>query len=640
TVYLSARAASILGQGETDQVHPGGAMHALLHPDDVGEWHARMRAHFKHRTPYRQELRLRRPDGLWQWVAARGEATFAGDRAVRMAGTLSDIQARKEAEQRLVESERRLALAMRATSDGVIEFVVGHDHAWCSARTAAILELEEIPDGGVVPWTRVIVGQPPSEVVRQQAALASSLATGAVYDVTIQRQRLDGSTQWLRVRGFPDRTTEGADVRFVASISDITADVAAQVALRASEARLWQAQKMDALGTLASGIAHDFNNLLAVILGYVEVGLAGQPTGLADRALREIGVAGRRARDLVGQMLSFSRQSESAGAIGGPGAAVAAAIEETTHYVAATKTPQVAVTVTIADDVPPVAVDDSALQQVLLNLAMNGVHAMRERGGVLTLGADIVATDDPLDGGSRELSPGRYVRLRVSDTGCGIPPELLDRVVEPFFTTKSHGEGTGLGLSVVHGVVSSSGGAMRIRSAVGAGTTVELLLPVAAGVADERPMPTTDPFGAPIDGHVLVVDDDPAVADVTAERLRLAGCRVTVRLDAASALEVLAAIDANEGRERHDAGPDPVHLVLADWSMPEHSGEWLLARIRERWPALPVALMSGHRSAEGTARVLAAGGVALLEKPVEPAALAAVLRRHGTPTADTAAAGA
>jgi len=410
-------------------------------------------------------------------VRIRGEATFADDRAVRMAGTITDIHARKIAELRLQESERRLALAMRATSEGVFEFVLGEDRIWCSSRSAEILELDEIPDGGVVPLVRAVVGQSEADVARQRAALEESLATGRPLDVTVSRSTLPGQLRWLRVRAFPDRDAGSDRVRVVGSIADVTADVAARDALRASEARVWQAQKLDALGTLASGMAHDFNNLLAVVLGYAEVGLAAGPGGLAERALTEIGVAGRRARELVGRLLSFARRADAPPPADGHAASVAEAADQTRSFLAATQTPGVVLASAVAPDLPLVAVEAGALQQAMLNLVLNALHAMRAGGGTLTIGADRLDAAVPFDAGSHELPAGEYVRVRVSDTGCGIPLDLLDRVVEPFFTTKPYGEGTGLGLSVVHGIVSAASGAIRITSVPDAGTTVELTLP-------------------------------------------------------------------------------------------------------------------------------------------------------------------
>ena len=482
-VFLSPRTAEIIGHGPEESLRPGVAMYALLHPSDLAEWRRRIGAHFRTRVPYRQELRVRRPDGSWQWVRVRGEATFVNGRAIRMAGTVTDIRARKEAELRLAESERRHALALRATSDGIFEFIQGQDHLWCSPRTAEILELDEFPQGGMVPWSRAVAGQAPEDVARQQAAQRESFASGVPYDVTMARTRLDGSTQWLRVRAFPDLEADGGEVRLVGSISDITADVAARQALRASEARVWQAQKMDALGTMASGIAHDFNNLISVILGYVEVGLSVHPEGLPDRALREIGVAGRRARDLVAQILSFSRRHVPASP-GSDSASVPEAIRETRQFLAATPEPGVTVVEDVADDLDRVAMDPGALQQVLLNLAMNAMHAMRAGGGTLTLGAAAFASRSVVEAGTAVLPAGRYVRLTVRDTGVGIPHELLDRVFEPFFTTKAQGEGTGLGLAVVHGLVLSAGGAVQLASTVGQGTTVDLTLPVVGAPPD------------------------------------------------------------------------------------------------------------------------------------------------------------
>lgn len=477
-LFLSARAAEIIGRASRDDVVPAADVAAQLDPDDFAQWKVRLRAHFTARTPFKLEVRVHRGGGAWHWVRVLGQATFEGGRAVRMAGAIIDVQDRKTTQLRLEQSERRHELALRATSDGIFEFVNGRETVWCSARSAEILELDEIPNGGEVPWLRAITGQSPDDVQRQRDALAESLATGRPYDLTLSRMKLDGTTQWLRVRAFPDPGSAPGEVVCVGSISDITADVAAREALRASEARLWQAQKMDALGTFASAVAHDFNNLISVIQGYVEVGLSARPEGMPAQALQEIGVASRRARELLGQVLSFSRRGGGAGrALDSAAASVPAAIRETRQLLASTGSVEITVTETVADALPEARIEEGALRQVLLNLAMNALHAMKADGGTLTFEAEPHDGEGPVDIGGHSLPAGAYVRVTVSDTGCGIPAELLDRVVEPFFTTKAQGEGTGLGLSVVHGLVRSAGGALQLRSAPGAGTTVAVWLP-------------------------------------------------------------------------------------------------------------------------------------------------------------------
>lgn len=612
-LFLSARCSEIAGYGPHERTTSGFGLMARVHPEDVGHAHGALVAALKQRQPLRLEMRVRREDGTWQWIALRGEATYHGDRAHRLTGTISDIGPRKLAERQLAESEHRHALALRATRDGMFEAERGAEAIWLSARAAEILEIADLPNGGMAPLSRVTLGQSPEDQAVHTAAARRAAETGEPYDVELARTRFDGTRQWIRVRGVPDRSRDGVVHRFVGSLSDITTDVAARDALHASEASVRQAQKMDALGRLASGIAHDFNNLLAVILGYVEVGLASAPEGAPGRALREIGVAGQRARDLVRHILAFARLPDTQRGTDAVPVSVADALRETTRMLEATMSSGITLSSDVAPDVGYVLGDVGGLQQVLVNLAMNAEHAMRERGGRLTLGAAFASPE--LVARMPELSADRsYVRVWVQDTGVGIPQELLDRVVEPFFTTKAQGEGTGLGLSVAHGIARGWGGALRLSSVLGEGTVVDVLLPVATSPNAPAMAPTQGSVPS-LSGQVLVVDDDRDVAGVMAERLRLFG------------LSPVTAHSASDALTKLEAAGDAIGLVLADRAMPEDSGEWLAQEVQRRWPRVAVAIMTGDRADLTDERVAAAGILAVLDKPLSGEALQALVQR-------------
>jgi signal transduction histidine kinase len=561
------------------------------------------------------ETALRHRDGHWVPVVLGG--TVYDTARFRWVGYAFDISRQRDAEQALARSTERLVLG--ATRDGLFEMERGADALWVSARAAEILEVADMPKGGIVPMTRATLGQSEDAIARHEAAARRAADTGEAYDLEIARTRLDGTQQWIRVRGVPDRSADGVVRRFVGSLSDVTADVAARDALFSSEASVRQAQKMDALGRLASGIAHDFNNMLAVILGYVEVGLAAKPVGPAERALREIGVAGQRSRDLVRRILAFARRTEARSGAGAASVALGDAIRETARMLEATLPPAVRLELEIAPDLPEVSGDAGGVQQVLVNLAMNAEHAMRVRGGTLTLGAAMATPDDMAR--HTALRPGTYVRAWVRDTGVGIPAELLDRVVEPFFTTKAQGEGTGLGLSVVHGLVEGWGGALRLSSAMHSGTTVDVLLPVAnpapaTNAASDTARSAADAEGisperqeVAIVGRVLVVDDDAAVAEVMAQRLSLLGVTPVVAHSAEAAVRVLT----TPGNE--------IGLVLADLAMPHQDGEWLAQEIRRFRLEVPMAIVTGDRRHLTDERVRALGVVLVLDKPVSGDAL-------------------
>jgi signal transduction histidine kinase len=240
------------------------------------------------------------------------------------------------------------------------------------------------------------------------------------------------------------------------------------------EAQLRQAQKMEAIGTLAGGIAHDFNNMLAAILGYTELVFDEIPQDSpAWRYLQEVYKAGQRAKTLVQQILTFSRRMEQARTP----VQLAPLVEEALVLLRASLPSTIAMHPSIMQDAGTVLADPTQLQQVLLHLGTNAAHAMRAAGGRLEIRVEAVEVDERGTAQPLELPAGPYVCLTVTDTGQGMPPEVIERIFEPFFTTKGPGEGTGMGLALVHGIVTSHGGAVTVASSVGQGTTVTIYLP-------------------------------------------------------------------------------------------------------------------------------------------------------------------
>src|SRR5215472_11015478 len=273
------------------------------------------------------------------------------------------------------------------------------------------------------------------------------------------------------------------------------------------EAQLRQAQKMEAIGTLAGGIAHDFNNILTAILGYTELALddIGQESH-AWRYLREVRKAGLRAKTLVQQILTFSRRTEQ------PRIPVQlpVLIEEALALLRASLPSTIEIQQAITKDVGPVLADPTQLHQVLLNLCANAAHAMRETGGRLEVRLEAVEADEQMTTQHPELQPGPYVCITVTDTGHGMTSEVMERIFEPFFTTKTPGEGTGIGLALVHGIVTNHGGAVLVTSVVGQGTTFMVYLPCSAVLGQDQAsqggvLLTGAPTGAE---RVLLVDDE------------------------------------------------------------------------------------------------------------------------------------
>jgi len=283
----------------------------------------------------------------------------------------------------------------------------------------------------------------------------------------------------------------------------------AQESLRKSEAQLFQAQKMEAIGTLAGGIAHDFDNLLWAIMGYTEMTLMSMPENLPERSYPEqVMQAGGRARDLVEQILAFSRKSSQEKAL----LRLSLIIKEALELLRATLPTTIAILPAIESPEAKVLADATQIHQVLMNLCTNAAHAMRDNGGILMVGLDEVTVDSGSPVQGADLTPGPYLVLTVSDNGPGMEPAVLDRIFEPFFTTKGVGKGSGMGLAMVHGIVKSHGGEITVASEAGRGTTFKVFLPVVQG--EEKAAPVSSSLPPTGTDRILCVDDEPMVVEL------------------------------------------------------------------------------------------------------------------------------
>jgi signal transduction histidine kinase len=420
----------------------------------------------------------------------------------------------------------------------------------------------------------------------------------------------DGEWHWLHARGRCFRDASGKANRFVGSATDITARKNAEAEKERLEIQLRQSQKMEAMGTLAGGIAHDFNNILGAILGYGELAQKAAPEGGAVRRyLDNVMHAGGRAKTLVERILAFSRSS-----MGERGPVnVQAVVQETLELLAASLPSGVRLEKRLEAGDAAVAGDAIQLHQVAMNLCTNALQAMKN-GGVLevALALEVVARERRLAHG--DLAPGAYVRLSVSDTGSGIPPHVLDRIFDPFFTTKGVGEGTGLGLSLVHGIVADLGGAIDVTTAVGRGTTFTIWLPRAG----EAKAPSAEdaaslPRG---DGQtVMIVDDEKPLVALAEETLAELGYEPIGFSSSVAALEAF-----REAPQRFD-------IVLTDETMPELVGTDLAREIRRMRPDIPIVLMSGYSGPQLHERASAVGIREVLRKPLQSMDIAECLGR-------------
>jgi PAS domain S-box-containing protein len=404
---------------------------------------------------------------------------------------------------------------------------------------------------------------------------------------------------------------QSPDAEMLATLSGIGMQVGQYIDRRQLEEQLRQAQKMEAIGTLAGGVAHDFNNILTVINGYTELlklSLADQPE--INEQLDAVAKAGARARDLVKQILTFSRQEQAHRET----MQLAPVVEEATKFLRATIPSTIEIHVNVAAGVPAVLADPTEVHQVVMNLGTNAWHAMKDHTGKLDVELESFVVDQELAINTPQLREGRYARLSVSDSGSGMDEATLARIFEPFFTTKVVGEGTGLGLSVVHGIMQNHDGVITVYSKPGVGTTFRLYFPahlsdqlIAEFKADATPTGNSE--------RILFVDDEEPIARLGQAILERLGYLVESRTDVMEALELIR------------TEPGRFDLVVSDQTMPSMTGIDFARQIRLIRSDLPMILTTGYLGQLKIEQLKPMGIWELLPKPFAVQTLGEVVHR-------------
>ncbi len=395
-------------------------------------------------------------------------------------------------------------------------------------------------------------------------------------------------------------------------LTDLTEIKAAQELLLRSEQQLQQTQKLEAIGTLAGGVAHDFNNILTGIMGNVELARMDLEDGTDPRtSIDQIMLSAERARQLVRQILTFSRKTEAQRELVDPSTIVAEAL----RFVRAATPSSITIRHQKADTLPRVEADPTQLHQVIMNLCTNAVHAMAGGNGTLEVTEEAVSVDPATSGMNVALESGDYVKLSVRDTGCGMEAEVLQRIFDPFFTTKAPGEGTGLGLSVVHGIVRKHGGAITVYSQPGQGTVFHVYLPAGRVITAAQGNATA--AGGLVLGNgeqILLVDDEPVIVKATRLMLQRLGYEVT------------GFTTPVEAEESFRSAPERFDLLITDLTMPGISGIDLADRIHKVRPGLPVLLMSGFIGEIDLERIKRHSFAGVVDKPLSLSVLSKRVR--------------
>ncbi|PLX50675.1 MAG: hypothetical protein C0613_03335 [Desulfobulbaceae bacterium] len=412
-----------------------------------------------------------------------------------------------------------------------------------------------------------------------------------------------GAVKWVKDQSYIRRDNQGLISHYEGIVLDVTEEVEL-------EERLQQAQKMEAVGTLAGGIAHDFNNILTVILGYSELARDDTPAGSdIARELDQVIEAGNRAKELVKQILAFSRQAR----VERIPLQLQSLIKEALKMLRSSIPTTIEITDEIDSRCGPVLVDPTQVHQVLMNLCTNAAHAMEKSGGVLRVALRSAVVDRENCPPTVDLEPGEYTVLAVSDTGTGIAPEVLPKIFNPYFTTKTVDKGTGMGLAITHGIVADYGGAISVDSQVGHGTTFQVYLPVAR----QEQLPAAEDGGELPVGRerILFVDDEELLAEMGGEMLARLGYNVTTRRSSLAALATF--------QER----PTDFDLVITDQTMPDMTGLDLARRLLRIRPDIPIILCTGYSNLVDEKKAKSCGVKEFALKPLTKSMVAKLVRK-------------
>ena len=531
-----------------------------------------------------------RPDGSVRWLRTTKVPLLDHDGdVIGIFGCYEDVTERRKAEEALRESEERYRTLIEQAADGIM--VADAEGRFIQVNGAASeitgYSSEQLLDMTV--WDLV-----DGEDQRQRPTEMERLRDGATVIEERRLRRGDGSIVNVEVSA-----KMLSDGRVQSTVRDVSERMRALEEKRLLEEQLQHAQRLESLGRLAGGVAHDFNNLLTAILtncDMLRIKLARQD--LESREVEQIHRASRRAAALTGQLLSFSRKQVIQPRV----VDLDEIVRDTQSMLARLIGEHIDLEVRLAGERCLAEADPGQLDQILVNLVVNARDAMRD-GGRLTISTRVVTLDEETVRRHPGVAPGRFVELRVSDTGEGMSPDTLEHLFEPFFTTKEHGKGTGLGLATVYGIVRRASGAIEVETALGKGTTVSIYLPQSEGpIAPAHVIRPEAP--EKVEGRtILLVEDEDSVRDSASRILTEGGYRV------------LCASDGEEALRLYDENAGKIDLVLTDVVMPRMGGPELAREIRDRTPGVKLLFVSGYTDDTLGERGVVSPDIELLHKP-------------------------
>jgi len=529
------------------------------------------------------ESAIYRKDGqiIWIWENARAVRDDDGQ-LLYYEGTVEDITALKEAQERI---RNQAALLDKASDAIVVQDLQHHIQYWNQSAER------------IYGWAAAdVLGKDALALIYQdtsvlQKAMHQALVQGSWYG-EIKQWRKDGATLLMETSLTLVRNAQNEPMSILSINTDITVK-------KQLEEQIVHSQRLESIGTLAGGIAHDINNILTIITGNAVLGRNSLPANHPiQRNLSAIESATTRAAGVVRQILTFSRRQDTEKRIIDLGPVV----QEAIHFLRTTLSPKIEIRSDFAETMPPILADATQIHQIVMNLGTNAAHAMQTQGGRLEFRLRVVSLDAAQAFLMENLRAGKYVQLAISDTGCGMDRETVRRIFEPFFTTKKPGEGTGLGLAVVHGIVKNYEGALTVTSELGKGTVFNLYFPALDAIAE--PLRTIAPEQQDGGGrNIMYVDDEADIVAITTQDLQNHGYAVT------------GFTLPHEALETFYANPFYFDAAVLDISMPKMDGLELARQLLARRPDFPIVIASGFIRPEDHERVRRLGIKKLLEKP-------------------------
>ena len=604
-LYISPAYDDIWGRSSRELLDKPQSWMDAIHPADRERIEQELA--YQNHGDFEAEYRIIRPNGSVRWIHSRAfPINDEKGEVSRIAGTAEDITEKKEAASLIAASEARLRAILKTANDGI--HILDANGLLVDASDSFLKSLghDESCLRKIHVWDWDKEFSP--ETLRE--AIKDTIASGQPRVFESRFHRRDGSTFPAEIHAHAVHI--GASDMIYAVSRDLTATKAAAAEREKLQSQLLQAQKMESIGHLTGGIAHDFNNILGAILGYAELlkqmGMSNAPEERNQKYVREILVAANRAKELIAQMLIFSRLTPESMEGEAPVTLLQPVVKEVVHLLRSSIPSTIEINYHIDNQSLSARIHPVQMHQILLNLGINARDAIDEYGRI-----DISISQRTTSGicnACHQPFSGDFVELSVSDNGRGIESHAQSKIFDPFFTTKEVGKGTGMGLSVVHGIVHAAGGHIVVESAVGKGTVMRILLPQLKPAADEESTPLHNgalETASLLSGlRILVVDDEQSMASMLHELLSIRGAQVTSHVHPAAALA------------EFERNPSQFDLVVTDETMPELSGIDMAKAMLQLKPGLPIILCTGY-SHRANAEIAREHGIAdFMFKPLEP----------------------